>query len=276
MKKMWMAGIAAAVTAGAITVPAVAGAAEGSETNNGLRFSDVANYCAEVQIKTAGLDRGAVTIVIDEYTSNADVTDPKGFSAFKKSKPATDIAAGTITVSQLVARDTAGNPTQVLCKTKAFDGLEATFGPEIFDPETPAMPANAVTESVLREALVTTDPALRAKVAKRLDTTIVDPTTYQLGGNGWAVLNFETIKADAGLTHLRTNALSTSADPAATLPNPVVDALNAQFGRFLPAPLPYGTTQGDLIRAGLLDAGILGTLYTTTPTVNAVAAALTA
>ncbi len=276
MKKTWMAGIATAVAAGAIAVPTVAGAAEGYETNNGLRFSNLTTYCAEVQIKTAGLDRGAVAIVVDEYTANADVTDPKGFSAFKKSKPTANADTGTITVSQLVARDAAGNPTQVLCKTKAFDGLEAAFGPEIFDPETPAMPANAVTESVLREALVTTDPAERAKVAKRLDTTIVDPTTYQLGGNGWAVLNFETIKADAGLTHLRTNALSTSADPAATLPNPVVDALNAQFGRFMPAPLPYGTTQGDLIRAGLLDAGILGTLYTTTPTVNAVADALTA
>jgi hypothetical protein len=276
MNKMSMAGLAGIIAAGAITIPTVAGATEGFETNSGLRFSDLATYCAEVQIKTAGLDRDAVSVIVDEYTQNTDVTDPTGFTAFKKSKAAEDVTAGTITVRQLVVRDAAGAPTQVLCKTRAFDGLEASFGTAIFDAETPAMPASSIVDSVLREALVTTDPQLRSTVAKRLDTTVVDPTTYQLGGNSWAVLNFQTIKVDAGLTHLRSNALATSADPATVLPNPVVDALNAQFGRFLPAPLPYGTTQGDLIRAGLLDAGILGTLYTTTPTVDAVKAALTA
>lgn len=83
----------------------------------------------------------------------------------------------------------------------------------------------------------------------RLGTTLVDPAT---------------------------NQLVTPNDPKTVLSNATIDALNAQFGRFLPAPLPYGTTQQALISMRLLDAGILGSQYCTTPIVDAIQAALTA
>jgi hypothetical protein len=272
-----MLGAATATAALALIVPTQAMAAEvaPTTTQDARGYADLANYCGKAQDQTTGLARNAVTVVVKQYTTSPELVavDPTGFDAFKKSKPTIDTTSNTVTVSQLVVNDAAGAPAQVLCKLKDRAALEQAFGPAIFDADTVQQECSAISKSVRRIAL--NELELDKKVVK--STTVIDPTVYAAGGNSWAVLGaFQNITDDGTLTHFRSHALVTSNDPNLVLPNATIDALNAQFGRFLPAPLPYGTTQGDLVRAGLLDAGILGTQYCTTPTVEAAKAALAA
>jgi hypothetical protein len=240
-------------------------------------YGNLATYCADAQLETTGLLDDALTVAVASYTQSSALSavDPTGFDAFKKSKAALTPATSTITVRQLVVSDASGVPTQVMCKLKDRASIEQAFGAEVFAPDTEQSECNAINLSILSDAF-TTLPTPRNKAAKRLGTTLVDPATNQLGGNGWAVVGFETITNDGEYTHLRANQLVTPNDPNTVLSNATIDALNAQFGRFLPAPLPYGTTQQALISMRLLDAGILGSQYCTTPTVDAVQAALTA
>ena len=240
-------------------------------------YGNLATYCADAQIETTGLLDDALTVAVATYTQSTALAtvDPTGFDAFKKSKAAITPATSTITVRQLVVNDAAGVPTQVMCKLKDRASIEQAFGAAVFAPDTEQSECNAINLSVLSDAF-TTLPTPRNKAAKRLGTTLVDPAANQLGGNGWAVLTFPTITNDGEYTHLRANQLVTPNDPNTVLSNATIDALNAQFGRFLPAPLPYGTTQQALISMRLLDAGILGSQYCTTPTVDAIQAALTA
>lgn len=287
-----MLGAVALATATVLIVPAQAMADEAASTDDtavqasgdvtpGVSvkapkgYANLATYCADAQIETTGLLDDALTVAVAEYTPSTVVGDANGFDAFKKSKAGISAGTGTITVRQLVVKDAAGVPTQVLCKLKDRASIEQALGSAVFAADTEQSECNAINLSVLTDAF-TTLPTPRNRAAKQLATTVVDPATNQLGGNGWAVLSFPTITFDGEFTHLRSNQLVTPNDPATVLPNATVDALNAQFGRFLPAPLPYGTTQQTLITMRLLDAGILGSLYCTTPTVDAVQASLTA
>jgi hypothetical protein len=240
-------------------------------------YANLATYCADAQLETTGLLDDAVEVAVAAYTTSPALAtvDPTGFDAFKKSKAGIDAATSTVTVRQLVVNDDNGVPNQVLCKLKDRASIEQAFGAAVFAPDTEQSECNAINLSVLTDAF-TTLPTPRNNAAKKLGRTVVDPATNQLGGNGWAVTTFATITNDGEFTHLRSNQLVTPNDPNTVLPNATIDALNAQFGRFLPAPLPYGTTQQALISMRLLDAGILGSQYCTTPTVDAVQAALTA
>lgn len=292
--KKWMLGVAGASVALALVVPTQAMANDVFETveatadvtadvTPGFKvkapkgYANLDTYCADAQLETTGLLNDVVDVAVASYTQSTALAtvDPTGFDAFKKSKAALDATTKTVTVRQLVIKDAAGTGTQVMCKLKDRTSIEAAFGSAVFAADTEQSECNAINLSVLTDAF-TTLPTPRNKAAKKLAKTVVDPATNQLGGNGWAVTTFATISDDGTYTHLRSNQLVTPNDPNTVLPNATVDALNAQFGRFLPAPLPYGTTQQALISMRLLDAGILGSQYCTTPTVAAVQAALTA
>jgi hypothetical protein len=292
--KKWILGMAGATTALALIVPTQAMASDvfepidetvnatvdvmpGFKVKAPKGYGNLETYCADAQLETTGLLDDAIDVAVASYTQSTALAtvDPTGFDAFKKSKAAITTATNTVTVRQLVVKDAAGNDSQVLCKLKDRASIEQAFGTAVFAENTEQSECNAINISVLRDAF-TTLPTPRNKAAKAMQKTVIDAATNQLGGNGWAVTNFATITNDGTLTHLRSNQLVTPNDPNTVLPNATVDALNAQFGRFLPAPLPYGTTQQALISMRLLDAGILGSQYCTTPTVTAVQAALTA
>lgn len=286
--KKWQYGVVAVTAAVALIVPTQAMADELIEPTEEFAeisatvkvkapkgYANLESYCADAQIETVGLLDDVVDVDVASYTQSTVTADPTGFDAFKKSKAAVNASTQTITVRQLVVRDAAGTPTQVMCKLKDRASIEQAFGASVFAEDTEQSECNAINLSVLSDAF-TTLPTPRNKAAKRLGTTVVDPATNQLGGNSWAVTNFQAITNDGAYTHLRSNQLVTPNDPNTVLSNATIDALNTQFGRFLPAPLPYGTTQQALISMRLLDAGILGSQYCTTPTVEAVQAALTA
>ncbi len=267
---------AVAVAAGGLVLmPASAQAATAAGAVH-RSYLNVDRYCADVQSELASIKPGAVTINVVQYTNTpGTATDnPTGYKAFRSAKALADASTRTITVRQLVVTDADGSQTQVMCKTKSQDGLLPVFGAGLFRGG--AKECSDVSKTLLRRAFTTLPKGKLWAGFRTLHRTVVDPTVYdEFGGNFWTVVGFPTLETDAAnVLHVRSNGLYTPEDPNTPLSNAFIDYLNAQLSTFGLPPLPYGTTNGDLIAAGFVAPETLGTSYCTTATVSALQKAL--
>lgn len=267
---------AGAVAAGGILLTPVSAQAAPAAGDVRNSYLSVDRYCADVQAELASLKPGAVTINVVQYTDTpgSAAANPTGYRAFRSSKALVDASTRTLTVRQLVVTDASGGQSQVMCKTKSQDGLLPILGAGVFRGG--AKECSDVSKTLLRRAFTTLPAAKRAAGSATLDRTVVDPTVYdEFGGNFWTVVGFPTLQTDAAnVLHVRSNGLYTPADPDTPLSDAFIDFLNAQLEAFGLPPLPYGTTNGDLIDAGFVDPLTLGTSYCTTATVSALQKAL--
>ena len=277
MTRPFIVAVAAAAVAasGLVLVPVSAQAAPAAAEVR-TSYLNVDRYCADVQSELASIKPGAVTINVVQYTNTegSASANPTGYRAFRSSKALADASTRTLTVRQLVVTDASGSQTQVMCKTKSQDGLLPILGEGVFRGE--AKECSDVSKTLLRRAFTNLPAAKRAAGSATLDRTVVDPTVYdEFGGNFWTVVGFPTLETDAAnVLHVRSNGLYTPEDPNTPLSDDFIDFLNAQLSAFGLPPLPYGTTNGDLIAAGFVDPLTLGTSYCTTATVSALQKAL--
>lgn len=272
MRSVRLAVVATAVLSLGAALTAPHALADDRPSKNKTSYTNLATYCADVQTELARLKPGSATITTVLYDDTTVEGTRVGYRAFRSSKALVDGASRTITVRQWVVRDAAGNPVQVMCKTKAQDALLPALGASSFSG--PQSNCTAVTSTILKRSFGTLSSKQREAAEDAYEETVVDPAEYdEFGGNLWTLLGYQTFVTDAdGDLHLRSQGLYTPLDPNTPLSNAFIDLLNSQFG----LSLPYGTTNGDMVAAGLTDPLTLGVHYCTVPAVSAVQAALLA